>query len=102
MDKAEQNKPKPSTPAVESVQPFGFRVGDRIRLTVDVDRYPHCIISKGNTGTITESGEYQIAVELDRYHPDLEHWDNALLWTDEQLEYYSEQTEPLFRFEVQP
>lgn len=80
--------------------PNGFNIGDRVRLTADVDRYPHCIVRKGDCGTITQSDECNISVTLDRVYPDLAEWNNALRWDDEQLEDYSYQIEPLFAFNI--
>ena len=61
-------------------------LGTRVRLKHDVDRFPHCIVRKGQTGTVTtvateENGGLQ-GVTLDTRDPDLDEWDNELHWYD--------------------
>ena len=73
--------------------------GDRVRLTVDVERYPHFIARKGMTGIVldTNASDYPqaIAVKLDEHLEGCGEWDNTLLWEDEEREYFQGQVEKI-------
>jgi len=72
--------------------------GDRVRLIVDVERYPHFIAKKGSTGIVLDVNPNDwpktIAVKLDEPLAGCEEWDNCLLWEDEEREYFLQQVEP--------
>ena len=73
--------------------------GDRVRLTGDVERYPHFIAKKGMTGIVldTDASDYPeaIAVKLDQHLDGCEEWDNTLLWQEEEREYFTKQVEKI-------
>ncbi len=54
--------------------------GTRVRLTRDVDRFPHFIAPKGAEGTVTSVDEYALCVRLDETLPGAEDWDNEVHW----------------------
>jgi len=56
-----------------------MKIGNRVRLTTRVDRYPHASIPKGETGTVARMDDYVLlSVKLDRPWPGLEEWNNEL------------------------
>lgn len=57
-------------------------VGERVRFTATVDRYPHARVLAGETGTVTLAEPEVIEVTLDWSHPGLREWDNALVFAD--------------------
>lgn len=60
-----------------------FPVETRVRLTHDVDRFPHFIAPKGATGVVIDTGDPTIfAVRLDAPLAGAEDWDNELHWFD--------------------
>lgn len=59
-----------------------MREGARVRLTRDVDRYPHFVAPKGAEGTITKNWDDLIAVKLDEHLEGAEEWDNEVQWYD--------------------
>jgi hypothetical protein len=54
-----------------------LNVGDRVRFTRNVTRYPFVIISEGDTGTVTEEADDVTAIKLDTRHVGLDEWDNT-------------------------
>jgi len=59
--------------------------GARVRLTADVERFPHFIAPKGATGTVEIqpdlSGELEVyAVRLDKPLEGAEEWANEIHW----------------------
>lgn len=58
-----------------------FPVGTRVRLTQDVERFPHFIAPKGAVGTVTSNDEYGFWVKLDAHLPGAEEWDNEIQWS---------------------
>ena len=65
------------------------RVGMRVRLIENVNRYPHFVARAGLTGVVTEvqseeDGGVQYAVRLDRHLPGAEEWDNQVWWNDDE------------------
>jgi hypothetical protein len=71
--------------------------GDKVRLTVDVERFPHFIARKGLTGVVLDVNQNEwpdtIAVKLDEPLQGCEEWDNTLLWHEEEREYFPQQVE---------
>ena len=71
--------------------------GDKVRLTVDVERFPHFIARKGLTGVVVETGASDwpksIAVKMDEPLDGCEEWDNHIIWQDEEREYFQSQVE---------
>jgi hypothetical protein len=65
-------------------EPYVFRVGQRVRLRHDVERYDSGIARAGLTGTVTalgtEPGNSVFAVKLDTRLPWLDEWENELQW----------------------
>jgi hypothetical protein len=59
-----------------------FPAGSRVRLTQDVDRYPHFVARAGSTGTVVDLGDPQIvlAVRLDEPLAGAEEWHNEVHW----------------------
>lgn len=65
------------------------KVGDVVRIAKTVERYPHVLVRPGTdaTGTVTQiEGDMksphgtEIYVQLDRYNPGLDEWDNCIIW----------------------
>jgi len=71
---------------VSLTPPRGFtyadmpKVGTKVTLARNVDRYPHARVEIGETGTVTHSDEGFIGVTLDKIHDGLDEWDNELAW----------------------
>ena len=64
--------------------PITFKVGDRVRLTQDVERFPHFIAKAGSTGVVSENnGENQVSVKMDEILEGAEEWDNEVCWYDD-------------------
>jgi len=59
-----------------------LRIGTRIRLIRDVERYPYFIAKAGLEGVITENNEFHIAARMDTPLAGAEQWDNNILWND--------------------
>ncbi len=55
------------------------RVGERVRLTQDVERYPHFIAPKGAEGVVVSEDDVY-AVKLDVFVPGAEEWENEVHW----------------------
>lgn len=67
------------------------KVGDRVELARDVDRFPHFLAPKGLTGVVSSLDEYVITVRLDEHLDGAEDWENEICWeTSEQAEYFDE------------
>jgi hypothetical protein len=58
-------------------------VGQRYRLTREVDRFPSFIAPAGSTGTIIAVDQHLIALRLDAPLAGAEDWDNAVHWYDD-------------------
>lgn len=77
---------KPWWGEAETPTSHQFKVGDRVVLRRDVERFPHATVVKGSTGTVEvvveESNEerFCLAVTLDETVAGLEEWDNQLVW----------------------
>jgi hypothetical protein len=62
-----------------------FPEGSRVRLTADVERYPHFIARKGSEGVVSHNTDGGIEVKLDDHLPGAEPWDNEVVWVDADL-----------------
>lgn len=60
--------------------------GTRVRLTQDVERYPHFVAPQGAKGTVTKSRDDLVAVQLDEPLNGAEEWDNEVQWFDGMVE----------------
>lgn len=69
-------------------------VGQRIRLSVDVERYPHFIAKEGSVGTVSfvDEKRKQINVKMDEQIEGCEEWNNEIIWDGEDTEYFGLQT----------
>jgi hypothetical protein len=54
-------------------------VGNRFRLTRDVDRFPDFMARAGLTGTVTIT-KGGVWAKMDQHIPGAEEWDNQLYW----------------------
>ena len=54
--------------------------GTRVRLTCNVERYPHFIAQAGRRGTVIEATEEVFSVRMDDYLPGAEDWQNEVHW----------------------
>ncbi len=55
--------------------------GTRVRLTEEIERYPHFIVRAGMLGTVRRSGGV-FEVRLDETVPGAEEWDNCIVWSE--------------------
>jgi hypothetical protein len=62
--------------------PLRLRVGDRVELRQDVERYPFATVPAGAIGTVTASEPELLCVRLDEVIEGLEDWGNEVRWTD--------------------
>ena len=79
-------------------QQTGEGTAPRVRLTVDVERFPYFIAKKGMTGTVTQHdiGKHgSIYVKLDEPLEGCEEWNNELVWQDGEREHFLQQTESI-------
>lgn len=60
-----------------------LKMGDRVRLRRDVERYPHFIARAGMTGTVVIADHDTIAVRMDEHLDGCEEWDNEVIWSDD-------------------
>lgn len=74
----------------------GIVVGNRVKLTQDIDRYPFCIIKRGECGTIEDVSNGFVSVKLDTYHCELDEWDNELHFNYDQIPEEIEELTSLF------
>ena len=71
---------------------MSFKVGDKVALARDVERFPSFIARKGATGTVcridtdSEGGIWDMAVRMDETIAGCEEWNNEIYWTDEYLD----------------
>jgi len=61
-------------------QDIELRVGTRIRLIRDVERFPFFIATAGLEGVITENSAEKIAAKMDRKLGGAEAWNNEIHW----------------------
>ena len=55
--------------------------GTRLRLTCDVDRYPHFIAPAGSVGTVVDTSDGVVSVRMDNTIAGAEDWDNEVVWS---------------------
>jgi hypothetical protein len=55
--------------------------GKAVRLSRNVERFPHFIAEQGRQGVITEWDRWQVVVKLDEPLAGAEEWDNCIIWT---------------------
>lgn len=56
-------------------------IGSSVRLTQDVERYPHFIAPEGMTGVVVDGGDPGlVAVRMDIRVPGAEEWNNEVHW----------------------
>ena len=55
-----------------------MKVGTKVRLTQEVDRYPHFIAPEGATGEIIEVILGNVVVQMDDYLKGADEWDNCI------------------------
>jgi len=72
-------------PKEETITDTGFKEGDRVRLVRSFERYPHCFIEEGATGTVTlvathPTDDIILAVRWDDHVDGLQEWDNEGHW----------------------
>ena len=62
-----------------------FKVGDRVKLLQNVDRFPDFLADEGMTGTVdTVEIDGSLAVKMDAAIAGCEEWDNCICWYDDQ------------------
>lgn len=57
------------------------RVGERVRLTSEVDRFPDALVPVGLYGTVASADDERIVLKLEEAVPELAEWGNCLIWT---------------------
>ncbi len=57
-----------------------LKIGDRVELQRDVERYPQFIAKKGLQGTIAKKDDEVFAVKMDKRLKGAEEWDNCIEW----------------------
>lgn len=57
-----------------------FKIGDRVRLRHDVDRYPHFIAPADGTGVVESISEDVFSVQMDEFIEGAEDWENCVWW----------------------
>jgi len=58
-------------------------VGLRVAAVRAIDRYPHCLLAPGTTGTVVRSDDYSVGILLDSYESGLDDWHNVLWYYNE-------------------
>jgi hypothetical protein len=61
-----------------------LRVGQRVRLKRDVERFSDFIALKGARGTINELTDFGYSVKMDEPIEGAQYWDNCVLWYGEE------------------
>jgi hypothetical protein len=58
-----------------------FKIGTRVELKRDVDRWPSFgIVKKGKKGTVVANTRNEIYVKMDDYIDGAEEWNNCIIW----------------------
>jgi hypothetical protein len=75
-------------------------VGTRVRLTRNVERYPHFVAERGRAGVVVEATRDTVSVRMDEHLPGAESWDNEVCWYafgtgDDARAYALEEVEPV-------
>ena len=63
-----------------------FKVGDRVRLKIDADRFPDFILKAGATGVVKEIRPGIAWVAMDSHFPELIEWSNNLNFTADEID----------------
>jgi hypothetical protein len=58
-----------------------YRVGQRLKLVRDVERFPHFIARAGMTGTVTSADSGTVCLRMDDDLPGAEEWSNEVVWS---------------------
>ena len=71
----------------EPIVPIWLTEGTRVRLRQSVERSAEILIPAGEEGTVVvvDLPHEMVCVKLDRHFPELDHWDNELVWYEEHL-----------------
>lgn len=77
-----------------------MKAGTRVRLTRNVERYPHFVAEAGRTGTVTTYSDDLVAVRLDDPLSGAEEWENQVHWYRDQFE--EVEFREVFRRDVEP
>lgn len=77
------NGPLPEPRELEVREMTLPKVGARVRLKQDVERYPHFIAKAGSEGIVTSADPDDYGVRLDMPLPGAEEWDNQVLWSND-------------------
>jgi hypothetical protein len=77
-----------------------MKEGQRVRLTMDVERYPFFIARKGEIGTLVVAhdegkNDRQFAVKMDNKLESCEEWDNCIIWDGDDCDYFADQVEAM-------
>lgn len=67
-------------PKFESIGRDKWKVGSRVQLKRDVERYPSFNVDKGEIGTIVKNTKSEIYVEMDNEINGGEDWNNCIIW----------------------
>ena len=62
-------------------------VGARVRLTANVDRYPHFIAEEGSRGTVACDDNDMYSVRMDLTIEGCEEWHNEVCWYQHDTEW---------------
>jgi hypothetical protein len=76
----------------QPTQQGAVAVGQRIRLTRAVDRFPDFLAPAGLTGIVTVADEHGVWAQMDQHIAGAGHWDNEIHW--ETKEDFAVDTEP--------
>lgn len=82
------------------------KIGDRIRLRHDVDRYPHFVAKEGAYGTVTEvefdSNDWgNISAKMDDHLDSCEEWDNSICWNSDMANDPNEPLAEIFAYDAE-
>lgn len=61
-----------------------IKIGQRIVLIMEVDRYPYFIAPRMATGTVTEVSNRHITAKMDQLIEGAETWGNCIVWASQQ------------------
>ena len=64
-----------------------FNLGDKVRYTVDADRYPDFIVPNGSTGIVVYVDDDRIEVRIEQVVKGSEQWDNCIHYYDDEKYY---------------
>lgn len=69
-------------------------VGTRVRLALDIDRFPYFTAKAGATGIVVAAEPALVAVKLDEKIVGAEDWDNEVHWDGDLLPSVDAEVEP--------